>query len=128
MLQNVHRYFLYFALLFLLFLAHDAWESYWFSDGAGGERFGIGIGSLVLTINPILLGGYTLGCHSLRHLVGGYLDRLAGRPVQRTAYDCVSCLNRGHMRWAWASLFWVAFTDVYVRLCATGVWHDWRIL
>ena len=127
-LQNVHRYFLYFALLFLLFLAHDAWESYWFSDGAGGERFGIGIGSLVLTINPILLGGYTLGCHSLRHLVGGYLDRLAGRPVQRTAYDCVSCLNRGHMRWAWASLFWVAFTDVYVRLCATGVWHDWRIL
>ena len=127
-LQNVHRYFLYFALLFLLFLAHDAWESYWFSDGAGGMRFGIGVGSLVLTVNPILLGGYTLGCHSLRHLVGGYLDRLAGRPVRRTAYDCVSCLNRGHMRWAWASLFWVAFTDIYVRLCATGVWHDWRLL
>jgi hypothetical protein len=127
-LQNVHRYFLYFALLFLLFLAHDAWESYWFSDGAGGTRFGIGVGSLVLTINPILLGGYTLGCHSLRHLVGGYLDRLAGRPVRRTAYDCVSCLNRGHMNWAWASLFWVAFTDIYVRLCAMGIWHDWRIL
>jgi hypothetical protein len=32
------------------------------------------------------------------------------------------------MNWAWASLFWVAFTDIYVRLCATGVWHDWRIL
>ena len=28
------------------------------------------------------------------------------------------------MMWAWISLFWVGFTDVYIRLCATGVWHD----
>jgi hypothetical protein len=127
-LQNVHRYFLYFALIFLVILALDAWRGYWFADASGVKRFGIGIGSLVLTVNVILLGGYTLGCHSLRHLVGGYLDRLAGRPVRRAAYDCVSCLNRGHMRWAWASLFWVAFTDVYVRLCAMGIWNDWRLL
>ncbi|NUR34859.1 MAG: succinate dehydrogenase, partial [Gemmatimonadaceae bacterium] len=78
--------------------------------------------------NVVLLSGYTLGCHSLRHLVGGYLDRMAGRPVRRTTYACVSCLNRGHMNWAWASLFWVAFTDVYVRLCAMGIWHDWRLV
>jgi hypothetical protein len=32
------------------------------------------------------------------------------------------------MRWAWASLFWVAFTDIYVRLCSMGIWHDVRIL
>jgi hypothetical protein len=127
-LQNVHRYFLYVALLFLVILASDAWQGYRFADGSGGTRFGIGVGSLVLTMNVILLSGYTLGCHSLRHLVGGYLDRLAGRPVRRTAYECVSCLNRGHMRWAWASLFWVAFTDVYVRLCSMGLWHDWRLL
>src|SRR3954447_24632468 len=99
-LQNVHRYFLYFALLFLLILAHDAWKGFHFADASGATRFGIGVGSLVLTINVCLLGGYTLGCHSLRHLVGGYLDRFAGRPVRRSAYDCVSCLNRGHMNWA----------------------------
>ena len=52
----------------------------------------------------------------------------SGRPARRLAYDCVSCLNRGHMRWAWASLVWVAFSDLYVRLCAMGVWTDWRIL
>ena len=121
--QNVHRYFLYAAIAFLFILAYDAYSAYWF-DG----RFGVGIGSLVLTTNVVLLSGYTLGCHSLRHLVGGYLDRLSGRPVQRTAYDCVSCLNRGHMNWAWASLFWVAFSDIYVRLCSMGIWHDWRIL
>ena len=48
--------------------------------------------------------------------------------VRRATYDCVSCLNRRHMNWAWASLFWVAFSDIYVRLCAMGVWRDWRIL
>ena len=127
-LQNVHRYFLYFALIFLLILAHDAWKGYWFAGATGGTRFGVGIGSLVLTTNVVLLGGYTLGCHSLRHLVGGYLDRLAGRPVRRTAYDCVSCLNRGHQKWAWSSLVFVGFADLYVRLCSMGVWHDWRIL
>jgi hypothetical protein len=26
------------------------------------------------------------------------------------------------------SLFWVGFADLYVRLCAMGIWHDWRIL
>ncbi|MDB4898200.1 MAG: putative integral rane protein [Gemmatimonadetes bacterium] len=127
-LQNVHRYFLYAAMLFLLILARDAWNGYWFADASGARRFGIGVGSLVLTMNVVLLSGYTLGCHSLRHLVGGYLDRLSGRPVRRKAYDCVSCLNRGHPRWAWASLFWVAFTDIYVRMCSMGNWHDVRIL
>jgi hypothetical protein len=127
-LQNVHRYFLYFALLFLLILAADAWHGYRFADAGGARHFGIGVGSLVLTINVILLSGYTIGCHSLRHLVGGYLDRLSGRPVRQKAYDCVSCLNRGHPRWAWASLFWVAFTDVYVRMCSMGIWTDHRFL
>ena len=76
----------------------------------------------------ILLGGYTLGCHSLRHLVGGYMDRLSGRPARLTAYRCVSCLNRRHMTWAWFSLVWVAFSDLYVRLVSMGVWSDLRIL
>jgi hypothetical protein len=31
------------------------------------------------------------------------------------------------MLWAWMSLFWVGFSDVYVRLCSMGIWHDWRI-
>jgi len=24
------------------------------------------------------------------------------------------------------SLIMVAFSDVYIRLCAMGIWHDWR--
>lgn len=128
-LQNLHRYFLYIALGFIVLLSMDAWRALWFVDPQTGvEHFGIGVGTLVLTLNVVFLGGYTLGCHSLRHLVGGGLDRLAGRPVRRSAYRCVSCLNRAHMRWAWTSLVWVAFTDLYVRLCSVGIWTDWRLL
>src|SRR5262245_17764185 len=127
-LQNVHRYFLYFALLFLVFLAHDVWKALWFVDPATGqESFGIGIGTLVLLVNVFLLGSYALGCHSLRHLVGGARNVLSGSPIQFQAYRCVSCLTRRHMNWAWMSLVWVAFSDVYVRLCSMGIWTDWRI-
>ena len=128
-LQNVHRYFMYVALLFLIILVHDVWDALWFTDPTTGiTRFGIGVGTLVLALNVVLLSSYTFGCHSLRHIVGGYLDRLAGRPVRRTAYACVSCFNRWHMRWAWMSLFGVAFADIYVRMCSMGIWHDWRLL
>ena len=128
-IQNIHRYFLYFALIFLVFLAHDAWKAMWFKNPAtGSEEFGIGIGTLLLTANVVLLGGYTLGCHSFRHLVGGYLDRLSSAPARKRVYDCASCLNRGHMRWAWLSLFMVAFCDIYIRLLSMGVWTDFRIL
>jgi hypothetical protein len=126
-LQNVHRYFLYFAILFLVFLAHDAYQALWFTNAAGGACFGIGVGTLVLTLNVILLGGYTFGCHSFRHLVGGHVDQLTKAPLRQKAFDCSSCLNRKHMVWAWCSLIWVAFSDVYVRMCSTGAWADFRL-
>ncbi len=126
--QNVHRYFLYVALFFLFFLSRDVWRALWFDNGAGGRQFGIGVGTLVLAVNVVLLSAYTLGCHSLRHVIGGFLDQLSRHPVRRKAYACSSCLNRWHMKWAWMSLFGVAFADLYVRMCSMGIWHDWRIL
>jgi hypothetical protein len=126
-IQNIHRYFLYVALFFILFLGYDVWKALWFTSPSG-KSFGIGIGTLVLAVNVVLLAGYTFGCHSLRHLVGGFIDRLSGSPVRRKAYMCVSCFNRRHMLWAWMSLFWVMFSDVYIRLCSLGVWRDWRII
>jgi len=127
LMQNVHRYFLYIALLFIVVLTFDLWKALWFDNGAGSQEFGLGVGSLVLAINVILLGGYTLGCHSLRHLVGGRLNVLSKHSVRKTAYDCVGCLNKRHMLFAWLSLFWVGFSDFYVRMCAMGVWTDLRI-
>jgi len=126
-LQNVHRYFMYIAVIFLFILAHDVWDALWFTDAAGQTHFGMGVGTLVLALNVVLLSCYTLGCHSMRHIAGGFLDQLSRHPVRKTAYDCSSCLNRWHMKWAWMSLFGVAFADLYVRMCSTGVWHDWRL-
>ena len=127
-LQNIHRYFLGIAVIVLIFLAVDVYKAmWWINPGTGAVEFGWGLGTVILGINAILLGGYTFGCHSMRHIAGGMLDRLSGRPARKKAYDCVSCLNRKHMVWAWMSLFSVAFSDIYVRLCSMGVWTDWRI-
>ena len=128
-LQNIHRYFLYFALLFLFFLAYDAFLGFFFDNDGDGKYtdFGMGIGTFVLCLNVFLLSGYTLGCHSLRHLVGGYMDKFSGSSVRTKCYDCVSCLNKQHMIWAWCSLVWVAFSDIYVRMCSMGIWEDFRI-
>jgi len=64
----------------------------------------------------------------MRHVLGGCVDQLSRAPFGVRAYDCVSCLNRRHMVWAWCSLFAVGFADLYVRLCSMGVWSDLRII
>ena len=128
-LQNVHRYFLYIALLFLIVLWYDVWTALWFTDPATGrQEFGIGVGTLVLATNVTLLSGYTFGCHSLRHVVGGVLDQLSRHPVRLKLYDAACAFNCRHMHWAWTSLFSVALADLYVRLCSMGILTDWRIL
>jgi hypothetical protein len=121
-LQNVHRYFMYAALAFLVFLSYDVYLATQFSDG-----FHVGGGTLLLAVNVVLLACYTLGCHSFRHMVGGKRDVLPKGAVGKTCYDCSSALNRKHMLFAWCSLFTVAFSDVYVRLCSMGIINDFRI-
>lgn len=123
LIQNIHRYFLYAALIFLVFLWHDAYKALWF-DG----KFGIGVGTLVLTLNCVLLSFYTLSCHSLRHLIGGKKDSLSKKPLSLACYSCVSGLNRRHMSFAWVSLFGVMLADLYVRLCSMGILHDIRLI
>ncbi len=128
LIQNIHRYFLYVAILFIGVLTYDAITAYWFKDESGKGGFGVGVGSLVLTLNVILLSGYTFGCHSMRHLVGGRRDCMSDSPLCQKAYKGCSALNKRHMLWAWTSLVGVMFADVYVRLCSMGVWKDIRII
>ena len=111
------------VVVLALLLAVGASLATQFDDG-----FGIGVGTIILAINVILLGSYTFGCHSLRHLVGGRRDTISDRPVQHKLWQWVSVLNRRHMLFAWLSLFWVGFTDFYIRMCHMGVFTDYRIL
>jgi hypothetical protein len=128
-LQNIHRFFLYLALIFILILAYDVWRALWFVNPQTGKtEFGIGLGTLVLLTNVILLAGYTFGCHSLRHLIGGNEDEVSKKPLCYFAYQNATKFNRRHMLWAWMSLIMVMFSDVYVRMLSMGIWKDWRIL
>jgi hypothetical protein len=121
-MQNFHRYFLRLSYVVWAFLVWDVIKAFDF-DG----HFGVGVGTLVLLINVVLIGGYIFGCHAFRHLVGGSIDQISKHPVRSELYNCASCLNSNHKKWAWASLFSVGFADIYVRLCAMGIWTDWRI-
>ena len=126
-LQNVHRYFAYIAVIFLVLLAWDVWLALWWDDGAGGKVFGVGVGTILLAANVVLLSSYTLGCHSIRHLVGGVKDEVSKSPMRHACYNCSSALNGRHMLFAWCSLFSVALSDVYVRLCSMGIISDTRL-
>ena len=113
---------MYFAVVFIFLLSYDAVLAF-FNNG----EFGVGVGSIVLLINPILLGGYTFGCHSIRHLVGGKMDCFSCSARAKTshkAWSLVTVLNERHQLFAWLSLFWVGFSDVYVRLVSMGVITD----
>ena len=122
--QNLHRYALYPAILYIPILYIDAFAAL-SKDG----QLGIGVGTVVLFLNATLLAGYTFGCHSFRHLVGGRTDCMScGKAtIQHGLWKRSSWLNERHMRFAWMSLFWVGFSDVYVRLCSMGTWSDWRL-
>jgi hypothetical protein len=123
LLQNLHRYALYFAMIFVFLLAYDVWLACW-KDGV----FGVGVGTFVLALNVVLLAGYTFGCHSVRHLVGGRTDCLTcgKNTVRFTLWKGVTILNEKHMVWAWCSLIWVGVSDIYVRLLSQNIIIEWN--
>jgi hypothetical protein len=120
--QNLHRYALYIALLYVVILTYDVLIAF-FKDG----EFGIGVGTLVLAVNTSLIASYTFGCHSFRHLIGGRSDSMSacGASTSKlSAWKGASWFNGRHMLFAWSSLVWVSLTDVYVRLVSMGVIRD----
>jgi len=129
-LQNLHRYFLYAALVFLVVLWIDVIKACIFTQADGSHAFGIGGGSLAILASTSMLTLYTFSCHSLRHIVGGSVDCfscvVAGGPRLKT-WGLVSLLNEHHMAWAWWSLLAVCFADFYVRMCSMGVFQDPRL-
>jgi hypothetical protein len=120
--QNLHRYTLYGALFLIVCLWWEGLAAF-FKDG----RLGIGIGTVVMVMNAALLTGYTFGCHSWRHLIGGQLDCFTCENAVSPRYGMwkgSTWLNEHHMAFAWFSLVWVAFTDLYIYLVSSGAVRD----
>src|SRR3954449_106267 len=122
-LQNIHRYFWYAAVVVALVLSYDTVLTFRDENGDWGH---MGLGSLVFLANIACIWAYTLGCHSCRHITGGRLRHFSKHPIRYRAWTLVSKLNAKHAMWAWVSLFSVAIADFYVYLLATGHIEDWR--
>jgi hypothetical protein len=123
--QNVHRWFWYAAVIVSLILTYDVVLAF---GPAEGESDGIhmGLGTLLMLVNVVLIWAYTLGCHSCRHIVGGRLRHFSKHPVRYQAWTLVSKLNASHAKYAWYSLFSIAIVDAYIFLLAANVFDDPR--
>jgi len=121
--QNLHRYALYGALFLIVCLWWEGIAAF-FREG----RFGIGVGTVVMVINAALLSFYTFGCHSWRHLIGGRVDCFScdggAASAHYRPWSLSTWLNERHMLFAWFSLVWVAFTDLYIYLVSSGAIRD----
>jgi len=131
-LQNLHRYMLYLAFIPLFFLWLDLLPAFNIvpAESVADPRLRIGVGGVLFLVNIILLTGYSLSCHSLRHLVGGRIDCFSctrARRVRYTLWQRLTDLNRNHMWWAWSSLITVTLADMYTRLLEAGVITDLQI-
>ncbi|ACV80317.1 hypothetical protein [Nakamurella multipartita] len=122
-MQNVHRYFWYVAMIFGVILTYDAILSFRNPAGDWGH---MGLGTVILLINAGLIWLYTLSCHSCRHIMGGKLKHFSRHPIRYKAWQQISKLNAKHMQLAWVSLIWLAVTDFYIVLLASGTIHDLR--
>jgi hypothetical protein len=123
-IQNVHRYFFYVALVVSLINTYDAITAF---HGSGGG-FGFGLGNVVLLVNVVLLWAYTLSCHSCRHVTGGRLKHFSNHPVRYWIWTQVTKLNTRHMALAWTTLGTLTLTDLYVMLVASGALTDLRFV
>jgi len=121
--QNLHRYFFYAGLIFNVILTYDALMA--FRDERE-QWFHMGLGTLVLLVNAALLWLYSVSCHSCRHIMGGRLVHFSKHPIRYRMWTWISVLNGRHMQLAWVSLVFVALTDLYVRLVASGTITDLR--
>jgi hypothetical protein len=121
--QNLHRYFWVVVVLVSVLNTYDVAQAF---RGPNGN-FGLGLGTLIMLGNVILLWGYTLGCHSCRHITAGRLNNFSRHPVRYWAWTKVSWLNARHMQLAWTTLGTLMLADLYIWLLAAGVFNDPRI-
>ncbi len=123
LMQNVHRYFFYFGLVFNVILTIDAVVAF----DQPGIGIGVTVGTLVLVVNATLLWLYSLSCHACRHLCGGGVKQFSSHRFRHSIWKALTPLNGKHMVFAWMSLVFVAGTDLYVRLVASGTITDFRL-
>ena len=123
LLQNLHRYFFFAAVLISLVNSYDAVKAFHSPTG-----FGFGLGNVILVVNVVLLWAYTLSCHSCRHITAGKINHFSKHPVRYWLWQRISVLNGRHMQLAWTTLATLVITDAYIALVASGTITDLRFI
>jgi hypothetical protein len=123
--QNLHRFTMYVALVFAVIL----WKDVIVAIVGWKDGVHVGVGTLIMLVNIVLITLYTCGCHSFRHFVGGglndYSTPIGG--IRHGIWKLSTVLNERHMLFAWSSLISVGLTDFYIRSLATGAVTDIRL-
>ena len=119
--NNLHRYFLYAAMIIIVIKWWDVTHTMTFDGGIG-----VSIGTFVMGIEAFLLTMYVTSCHALRHLAGGMLDRWTTpiAKIRGKIFERVSIANRSHGFWFWTSLTFVFLGDLWVLAVTSGKVSD----
>ena len=126
-LQNLHRYTLYFIMVFVFFHWLHLIEAFNFGNG----KFGIGVGTIICAIDTVLLSLYVGSCHSFRHLVGGITNKFSASKrtlFENKVWKNVTKINEKHGWFFWTSLYSVGLYDFYVRLVASNTIQDLHVI
>lgn len=116
--MNSHRYFFWLAAILLLVNTYDALKAF---EGENGFR--IGLGTVIMVVNVVMLWLYSLSCHACRHAVGGRINNFSKHPLRYKMWTGVSRLNPLHGNFAMASLVTVIFTDAYIMVLSLMAEH-----
>ena len=111
-IENLHRYFMYFSVLILPFFYYDAYVSFAYNLSL------IRLGSILLLADAIILSLYVFSCHSVRNLIGGNKDCFSCMKFsisRKKIFDLQSFLNEHHEFFAWFSLAFIIFIDLFIR-------------
>ena len=115
--NNLHRYFLYAAMIIIVIKWWDVTHTLHFDAG-----WGFSFGTFIMATEAFLLTMYVTSCHALRHLAGGSLDRwVSGISAFRgRLFKRISVFNRSHGFWFWTSLGFVFLGDLWTIAVAEG--------
>lgn len=119
--NNLHRYFLYAAMIILVIKWWDVTHTMHFHS-TDYNGYGMSLGTFVMGIEAFLLTMYVTSCHALRHLAGGMLDRWTTgiSRLRGQLFGKISVFNRSHGFWFWTSLVFVFLGDLWVLAVAEG--------
>ncbi|MFW9928025.1 MAG: succinate dehydrogenase [Candidatus Thorarchaeota archaeon] len=118
-LNNLHRYFLYGAIILMAMHWFDFINALRF-----GSQIGIGIGTILIGLDGLFLTLYVFSCHAFRHFVGGNINQFSNGTFNGIRYylwHLSSRLNTRHNLYFWLSAISVVAADLYIRLLVSGV-------